>query len=167
MPPPLPSGGGPATALPPPAGSNSSGTGNSRGSSSIGSGCSHAKSGRLTKPGAPRWSSTYAGSTAQSPLPCHSRHTQTKPPLCCSCRLSKLSPPPTASLSPALACPLFSLQTLAETLPQNLFAISIVPYAGFLYHLHRSKLAPPLTLFGFYFLLVFVFATIPAGIYGE
>ena len=75
--------------------------------------------------------------------------------------------PPTASLSPALACPLFSLQTLAETLPQNLFAISIIPYAGFLYHLHRSKLAPPLTLFGFYFLLVFVFATIPAGIYGE
>ena len=59
-----------------------------------------------------------------------------------------------------------SVQTLADTLPQNLFAISIIPYAGFLYHLHRSKLAPPLTLFGFYFLLVFVFATIPAGLYG-
>jgi len=48
-----------------------------------------------------------------------------------------------------------------------LFAFSIIPYAGFLYHLTRSKKAPPLTLFGFYFLLVFVFATIPAGIYGK
>jgi len=45
-----------------------------------------------------------------------------------------------------------------------LFAVSIIPYAGFLYHLTRSKAAPPLTLFGFYFLLVFVFASIPAGI---
>lgn len=54
-----------------------------------------------------------------------------------------------------------------DTLPQNLFAVSIIPYAGFLYHLHRSKQAPPLTLFGFYFLLAFVFATIPAGIFGE
>ena len=59
------------------------------------------------------------------------------------------------------------LQTINQTLPQNLFAISIVPYAGFLYHLTKSKQAPPLTLFGFYFLLVFVFATIPAGIYGQ
>ena len=91
-------------ASPPPAGSNSSGTGSSRGSS-IGSGCSHAKSGRLTKPGAPRWSSTYAASTAQSPLPCHSRHTQTKPPLCCSCRLSKLSPPQQPPSPPPLLAP--------------------------------------------------------------
>lgn len=59
------------------------------------------------------------------------------------------------------------MQTLNQTLPQNLFAFSIIPYAGFLYHLTRSKQAPPLTLFGFYFLLVFVFATIPAGIYGK
>lgn len=57
--------------------------------------------------------------------------------------------------------------TLWDTLPQNLFAVSIIPYAGFLYHLHRSKQAPPLMLFGFYFLLVFVFATIPAGIYAK
>lgn len=59
------------------------------------------------------------------------------------------------------------LQTINETLPQNLFAFSIFPYAGFLYHLTKSKKAPPLTLFGFYFLLVFVFGTIPAGIYGK
>ena len=49
----------------------------------------------------------------------------------------------------------------------SLFASSIFPYAAFLYFLTKSKQSPPLTLFGFYFLLVFVFATIPAGIYGE
>ena len=58
-------------------------------------------------------------------------------------------------------------KTLTETLPQQLFALSIFPYAGFLYHLTKSKQAPKLTLFGFYFLLVFVFATIPAGIYAK
>ena len=57
-------------------------------------------------------------------------------------------------------------QTINQVLPQNLFAISIIPYAGFLYSLTKSRQAPPLALFGFYFLLVFVFATIPAGIYG-
>lgn len=49
---------------------------------------------------------------------------------------------------------------------------SLPPYPvpadlGFLYHLTRSKQSPPLALFGWYFLLAFVFATIPAGIYGE
>ena len=58
-------------------------------------------------------------------------------------------------------------KTLTETIPQQLFAFSIIPYAGFLYHLTKSKQAPKLTLFGFYFLLVFVFATIPAGIYAK
>ena len=46
------------------------------------------------------------------------------------------------------------------------FGTSIVPYSVFLYFLQKSKQAPPLLLFGFYFLLVFVFATIPAGIIG-
>jgi hypothetical protein len=59
------------------------------------------------------------------------------------------------------------LQSFLDALPSNLFAFSIIPYAGFLYHLTRSKQAPPLMLFGFYFLLVFVFATIPAGIYAK
>ena len=54
-----------------------------------------------------------------------------------------------------------------QTLASNLFASSIIPYAGFLYHLQRSKKAPKLTLFGFYFLLVFVFSTIVAGITGK
>ena len=52
-------------------------------------------------------------------------------------------------------------------MPQDLFALSLFPYLGFLWHLTRSKQAPPMALGGFYFLLVFVFATIPAGIYGE
>ena len=54
-------------------------------------------------------------------------------------------------------------------LPQNLFAASLFPYLGFLYHLNRATKAtkaPGLMLFGFYFLLVFVGASIPAGIYG-
>ena len=65
-----------------------------------------------------------------------------------------------------IRCDGCAVQTLTETIPQNLFAFSIIPYSGFLYHLTKSKKAPPLVLFGFYFLLVFVFATIPAGIYG-
>jgi hypothetical protein len=54
-----------------------------------------------------------------------------------------------------------------QSVAANLFASSIFPYAAFLYYLTRSKKTPGLALFGFYFLLVFVFATIPAGIYGE
>lgn len=57
-------------------------------------------------------------------------------------------------------------KAIMETIPQNLFAFSLFPYLGFLYHLTKSKKTPPMTLFGFYFLLAFVFATIPAGIYG-
>eukprot|EP01023_Acetabularia_acetabulum_P029855 TRINITY_DN2813_c0_g1_i1.p1 TRINITY_DN2813_c0_g1~~TRINITY_DN2813_c0_g1_i1.p1 ORF type:complete len:191 (-),score=22.92 TRINITY_DN2813_c0_g1_i1:330-902(-) len=54
-----------------------------------------------------------------------------------------------------------------ESLAPNFFAFSIFPYAAFLYYLTRSKQAPKLTLFGFYFLLVFVGVTIPAGIYAK
>ena len=54
-----------------------------------------------------------------------------------------------------------------QTLASNLFASSIIPYAGFLFYLQKSKRAPKLMMFGFYFLLVFVLATIIAGIYGE
>lgn len=55
---------------------------------------------------------------------------------------------------------------IVQNLASNLFSSSIIPYAGFLYHLQRSKKAPKLMLFGFYFLLVFVFATIVAGVTG-
>eukprot|EP01024_Parvocaulis_polyphysoides_P029053 TRINITY_DN2619_c0_g1_i7.p1 TRINITY_DN2619_c0_g1~~TRINITY_DN2619_c0_g1_i7.p1 ORF type:complete len:215 (-),score=14.41 TRINITY_DN2619_c0_g1_i7:214-825(-) len=54
-----------------------------------------------------------------------------------------------------------------EALAPNIFAVSIFPYAAFLYFLTRSNQTPRLTLFGFYFLLVFVFVTIPAGIYAK
>lgn len=59
------------------------------------------------------------------------------------------------------------LQTLTQALAANLFAFSIIPYAGFLYYLTKSKAAPGLMLFGWYFLLAFVGVSIPAGIYGK
>lgn len=52
-----------------------------------------------------------------------------------------------------------------ESLGTSLFALSLAPYLVFLYFLNRAK-GPPLMNFGFAFLLVFVGATIPAGIYG-
>jgi hypothetical protein len=55
---------------------------------------------------------------------------------------------------------------MAQSIAPQLFAVSLFPYLGFLYHLTRSGKTPILTLFGFYFLLAFVGATIPAGIYG-
>eukprot|EP00271_Cylindrocystis_brebissonii_P016037 TRINITY_DN39182_c0_g1_i1.p1 TRINITY_DN39182_c0_g1~~TRINITY_DN39182_c0_g1_i1.p1 ORF type:complete len:347 (+),score=17.75 TRINITY_DN39182_c0_g1_i1:159-1199(+) len=55
----------------------------------------------------------------------------------------------------------------SQSIASSLFAVSLFPYLGFLYHLTRSKTAPKLTLFGFYFLLAFVAATIPAGIYAK
>jgi len=53
-----------------------------------------------------------------------------------------------------------------QSLASQLFAASLFPYLTFLFFLHRSGKAPKLTLIGFYFLLAFVGATIPAGIYG-
>jgi len=50
---------------------------------------------------------------------------------------------------------------------QNLFAISLFPYLGFLYFITRSRQTPKLALIGFYVLLVFVAVTIPAGIYAQ
>uniref|UniRef100_M1A4Y2 1-acyl-sn-glycerol-3-phosphate acyltransferase n=1 Tax=Solanum tuberosum TaxID=4113 RepID=M1A4Y2_SOLTU len=55
----------------------------------------------------------------------------------------------------------------SQSIASQLFAFSLFPYVGFLYFLTKSKTAPKLTLFGFYFLLAFVGATIPAGIYGN
>jgi hypothetical protein len=49
----------------------------------------------------------------------------------------------------------------------TLFAISLFPYLGFLYFLTKSSQMPRLALIGFYFLLVFVAVTIPAGIYAR
>lgn len=49
----------------------------------------------------------------------------------------------------------------------NLFAISLFPYLGFLWFLTRSGRTPRLALIGFYVLLLFVVITIPAGIYAQ
>ncbi len=50
---------------------------------------------------------------------------------------------------------------------ENLFAISLFPYIGFLWFLTNSGKAPKLALAGFYLLLLFVGITIPAGIYAQ
>lgn len=50
---------------------------------------------------------------------------------------------------------------------QNLFAISLFPYLGFLLFLTRSRQTPRLALIGFYVLLIFVAVTIPAGLYAQ
>ncbi|XP_074317571.1 uncharacterized protein LOC141653640 [Silene latifolia] len=55
----------------------------------------------------------------------------------------------------------------SQSIASQLFALSLFPYLGFLYFLTKSKNVPKLTLFGFYFLLAFVGATIPAGIYAK
>lgn len=50
---------------------------------------------------------------------------------------------------------------------ENLFALSLFPYLGFLWFLTRSGQTPRLALIGFYMTLVFVAITIPAGIYAQ
>ncbi|CAK9875980.1 unnamed protein product [Sphagnum jensenii] len=55
----------------------------------------------------------------------------------------------------------------SQGIASSLFASSLLPYLGFLYHITKSKTSPKLTLFGFYFLLAFVGATIPAGVYAK
>ncbi len=50
---------------------------------------------------------------------------------------------------------------------ESLFAVSLLPYLGFLWFLARSKQAPRLVLIGFSCTLVFVAVTIPAGIYAK
>ncbi|CAN1778621.1 hypothetical protein LINPERHAP1_LOCUS14448 [Linum perenne] len=47
----------------------------------------------------------------------------------------------------------------SQSMAYQLFGLSLLPYIGFLYFITKSKTAPSLTLFGFYFLLVFVAAT--------
>ncbi|KAL0291115.1 UNVERIFIED_CONTAM: hypothetical protein Sangu_2545800 [Sesamum angustifolium] len=55
----------------------------------------------------------------------------------------------------------------SSVIAARLSALSLLPYLGFLYFITKSKSAPRLTLFGFYFLLAFVAAAIPAGIYAK
>ncbi|OMP02961.1 hypothetical protein COLO4_10669 [Corchorus olitorius] len=55
----------------------------------------------------------------------------------------------------------------SKSIASQLSAFSLIPYIGFLYFITKSKSSPKLTIFGFYFLLAFVGATIPAGIYAK
>ncbi|NJK33779.1 MAG: DUF3593 domain-containing protein [Oscillatoriales cyanobacterium SM2_2_1] len=48
---------------------------------------------------------------------------------------------------------------------ETLFALSLIPYLLFLWYAYRSRRFPRLALVGFSFTLVFVAATIPAGIF--
>lgn len=62
------------------------------------------------------------------------------------------------------------VQTLSQVWAPQLFAVSLFPYLAFLYYLNKGREAsglPRVTYIGFWFLLVFVFATIPAGIYAK
>ncbi|VAH23166.1 unnamed protein product [Triticum turgidum subsp. durum] len=64
----------------------------------------------------------------------------------------------------AVRCGMFPVDPWApgvdsQSIASQLFAVSLFPYLGFLYFMTRSKTAPGLTLFGFYFLLAFVGAT--------
>jgi hypothetical protein len=79
-------------------------------------------------------------------------------------RLRMLSPPPAATFFDQA----WGTQIDGQSLASQLFSLSLLPYLGFLYHLRKPEAkTPPLVFGGFCFLLVFVFATIPAGIYGE
>ncbi|KAH6801855.1 1-acyl-sn-glycerol-3-phosphate acyltransferase [Perilla frutescens var. frutescens] len=62
---------------------------------------------------------------------------------------------------------LWAAEVDSPAIATQLSALSLIPYLGFLYFITKSKSAPPLTLFGFYFLLAFVGAAIPAGIYAK
>ncbi len=56
----------------------------------------------------------------------------------------------------------------SSDLASSLFASSLAPYLVMLFFLSRKPTkTPPLANFGFQFLLAFVFATIPAGIYAK
>uniref|UniRef100_A0A804Q6B4 DUF3593 domain-containing protein n=1 Tax=Zea mays TaxID=4577 RepID=A0A804Q6B4_MAIZE len=108
--------------------------------------------------------------------------TCSRPPCPCPCARSRRLPAATFGgtssakrraprrAAAAVRCGLLPVDPWAPTMDSQsvasqLFAVSLFPYLGFLYFMTRSKTAPGLTLFGFYFLLVFVGATIPAGIY--
>ena len=55
-----------------------------------------------------------------------------------------------------------------ELIEGNLFGASLFPYLAFLYYLGKPEVQmPPRALFGFKFLLAFVFGTIPCAIFAK
>lgn len=79
--------------------------------------------------------------------------------------------PPVDALAPLLLAftdPWSISAATADAVAAQLFAASLFPYLAFLYYLSRPEAGCPKGAFrGFAFLLVFVFATIPAGIYAK
>jgi hypothetical protein len=74
------------------------------------------------------------------------------------------------NISPLVSLVGVAVQTLSQVIAPQLFAFSLFPYLGFLYHLtvgRKDSDAPGIMIFGFYFLLAFVLATIPAGLYAK
>ncbi|CAM9923590.1 unnamed protein product, partial [Phaeothamnion confervicola] len=62
----------------------------------------------------------------------------------------------------------WSVTSLTDDLAAQLFQFSLFPYLAFLYFLKKEETGTPHGgFFGFAFLLFFVFATIPAGIYAK
>ncbi|CAN0457964.1 unnamed protein product, partial [Hapterophycus canaliculatus] len=62
----------------------------------------------------------------------------------------------------------WSVSSITSDLAADLFQASLLPYLAFLWFLNRPETKTPKGgSFGFAFLLVFVVATIPAGIYGR
>lgn len=74
-----------------------------------------------------------------------------------------------SSTTMALALDPWSVSPAAlDQLATQFFAASLFPYLAFLYFISKKDVAcPPIANFGFRFLLVFVAATIPAGIYAK
>ncbi|KAK0588301.1 hypothetical protein LWI29_037545 [Acer saccharum] len=69
---------------------------------------------------------------------------------------------------PVDTCPwTLNIDSENNIVSQLLSFLSLFPYMGFLYFISRSKSTPKLTLFGFYFLLVFVGAAVSAGLYAK
>jgi len=67
------------------------------------------------------------------------------------------------SISTALS----SLDLSDESLQGSLFAFSLFPYLAFLYYTEKTKQTPRMVYVGFCTLLIFVFVTIPAGLYAK
>lgn len=124
---------------------------------------------------AARWGSAVGGGTAE----CRSRTMLLRPAV----RYAQSTPPCTAQLQraggacrPAQLRPLVRLRPAAlvqeawavnaDQLPATLFAASLLPWLVFLFFVRRAGL-PRVSVTGFFFLLLFVGATIPAGIYAK
>lgn len=83
-------------------------------------------------------------------------------------RMFMFDPGSAMTVAGSLDVSAWSVTSLTSDLAADLFQASLLPYLAFLFFLSRKETKTPEGgTFGFAFLLVFVLATIPAGIYGE